>query len=62
MERLSYGHTYNLQIAQAERAFGELRAVVAMNYDPAKGSDSEQYCKMKKTVDKFIEDFRMEFC
>lgn len=37
MENLSYGHTYNLQIAQAERAFGELRALVAMNYDPAKG-------------------------
>lgn len=37
MERLSYEHTYNLQIAQAERAFGELRALVAMNYEPVKG-------------------------
>lgn len=48
MERLSYGHTYNLQIAQAERAFGELRALVVMNYDPAKGCNSNQYSKMKK--------------
>lgn len=62
MEHLSYGHTYNIQIAQAERAFGELRALVAMNYDPAKGGDSEQYHKMKKMVDEFIEEFRMEFC
>lgn len=62
MERLSYGHTYNIQIAQAERAFGELRALVAMNYDPAKGSNSEQYNKMKQMVDKFIEDFKMDFC
>lgn len=62
MERLSYGHTYNLQIAQAERAFGELRALAAMNYDPAKGGDSEQYDKMKQMINKFIEEFRMEFC
>lgn len=62
MERLSYGHTYNLQIAQAERVFGELRALVAMNYDLAKGGNSEQYHKMKKMVDEFIEEFRMEFC
>lgn len=61
MESLSYGHTYNLQIAQAERAFGELRALVAMNYDPAKGGDLEQYNKMRKMVDEFIEEFRMEF-
>lgn len=62
MESISYGHTYNLQIAQAERAFGELRVLVAMNYDPAKGINSEVYCKMKKLVDDFIENFRMEFC
>lgn len=62
MESLSYGHTYNLQITQAECAFGELRALVAMNYDPAKGGDSEQYHKMRKMVDEFIEEFRMEFC
>lgn len=62
MEILSYGHTYNIQIAQAERAFGELRALVAMNYDPAKGSNSEQYNKMKQMVYKFIEDFKMDFC
>lgn len=62
MESLSYGHTYNLQIAQAERAFGELRALVAMNYDPAKGGNSEVYHKMKKMVDDFITNFRMEFC
>jgi hypothetical protein len=62
MENLSYGHTYNLQIAQAERAFGELKVLVAMNYDPAKGSNSKEYKKMKKMVDEFIEEFRMEFC
>ncbi len=61
MEGLSYGHTYNLQIAQAERAFGELRALVAMNYDPAKGN-SETYSKMKKMVDGFISEFKSEFC
>lgn len=61
MENLSYGHTYNLQIAQAERAFGELRALVAMNYDPAKGSNSEQYSKIKQMVYKFIEDFKNGF-
>lgn len=61
MENLSYGHTYNLQIAQAEKVFGELRALVAMNYDPAKGS-SETYSKMKKMVESFITEFRGEFC
>ena len=61
LEGLSYGHTYNLQIAQAERAFGELRALVAMNYDPAKGN-SETYSKMKKMVDGFISEFKSEFC
>lgn len=61
MEYLAYGHTYNLQIAQAEKAFGELRALVAMNYDPAKGN-SETYSKMKKMVDDFISEFRNEFC
>lgn len=62
MEHLSYGHTYNLQIAQAERAFGELRALVSMNYDPAKGGNAEQYNKIKKMVEEFIEEFRMNFC
>lgn len=61
MESLSYGHTYNLQIAQAERCFGELKALVAMNYDPAKGS-SDIYVKMKNMVDDFISEFRNEFC
>jgi CTP-dependent riboflavin kinase len=61
LEYLAYGHTYNLQIAQAEKAFGELRALVAMNYDPAKGN-SETYSKMKKMVEDFISEFRNEFC
>lgn len=61
MEHLAYGHTYNLQIAQAEKAFGELRALVAMNYDPAKGN-SETYSKMKKMVEGFISEFKSEFC
>lgn len=61
MENLSYGHTYNLQIAQAERCFGELRALVAMNYDPAKGN-SDTFVKMKTMVDDFIAEFRSEFC
>lgn len=61
MERLSYGHTYNLQMAQAERAFGELRALVAMNYDPAKGNIGT-YSEMKKMVDAFISEFQSEFC
>lgn len=61
MENLAYGHTYNLQIAQAERAFGELRALVAMNYDPAKGN-SKTYVKMKKYVEQFIDEFKSDFC
>ena len=61
MEYLAYGHTYNLQIAQAEKAFGELRALVAMNYDPAKGN-SEIYSKMKEMVEGFISEFKSEFC
>ena len=61
MENLSYGHTYNLQIAQVANAFGELRALVAMNYDPAKGN-SDTYSKMKKMVECFIPEFRSEFC
>lgn len=61
MEYLAYGHTYNLQIAQAEKAFGELRALVAMNYDPAKGN-SETYSKMKEMVEGFISEFKSEFC
>ena len=39
---ISYGDTYSNQIAQAERCFGELRALVAMNYDPAKGSEHKE--------------------
>ena len=61
MENLAYGHTYNLQIAQAEKAFGELRALVAMNYDPAKGN-SKTYSKMKEMVEGFISEFKNEFC
>ena len=61
MENLSYGHSYNLQIAQAERCFGELKALVAMNYDPAKGN-SDTYKKMRIMVDDFIDEFRNEFC
>ena len=61
MESLNYGHTYNIQIAQAERMFGEMRALVAMNYDPAKWN-SETYCKMKHMVEEFIREFRDQFC
>ncbi|WP_333645912.1 hypothetical protein [Lacrimispora sp.] len=61
MENLSYGHTYNLQITQVEKAFGELRVLVAMNYDPAKGN-SDTYSKMKEMVECFIGKFRSEFC
>lgn len=61
MESLSYGHTYNIQIAQAERMFGEMRALVAMNYDPAKGN-SKTYSKMKNMVEDFIREFRDQFC
>jgi hypothetical protein len=50
-----------LQIAQAERAFGELRALVAMNYDLAKGNIGT-YSEMKKMVDAFISEFQSEFC
>ncbi len=60
MENLAYGHTYNLQIAQAERAFGELRALVAMNYDPAKGN-SKTYVEMKNKVEQFIIEFKSDF-
>lgn len=59
---ISYGDTYSNQIAQAERCFGELRALVAMNYDPAKGSKNEQYKKMKGMVENFIEEFKYNFC
>lgn len=59
---ISYGDTYSNQIAQAERCFGELRALVAMNYDPAKGSKHEQYKKMKDMVENFIEEFKDNFC
>lgn len=61
MENLAYGHTYNLQIAQAEKTFGELRALVAMNYDPAKGN-SKTYAKMKNMVEQFIAEFKTDFC
>lgn len=57
-----YGDTYSNQIAQAERCFGELRALVAMNYDPAKGSKNEEYKKMKDMVENFIEEFKDNFC
>jgi hypothetical protein len=59
---ISYGDTYSNQIAQAERCFGELRALVAMNYDHAKGSKHEQYKKMKEMVEKFIGEFKDNFC
>lgn len=59
---ISYGDTYSNQIAQAERCFGELRALVAMNYDPAKGSKNEQYKKMEGMVENFIEEFKNNFC
>ena len=55
---ISYGDTYSNQIAQAESCFGELRALVAMNYDPAKGSTNKEYKEMKD----FIEEFRNQFC
>lgn len=59
---ISYGDTYSNQIAQAERCFGELRALVAMNYDPSKGSDNDQYKKMKGMVEDFIVEFKDNFC
>lgn len=61
MENLSYGCTYNLQLAQAEKCFGELRALVAMNYDPAKGSNSKEYKKMNEMVEKFISEMEDNF-
>ena len=54
MENLSYGHTYNLQIAQVEKAFCELKELVTMNYDP--------YSKMKEMVECFIAEFKSELC
>ena len=59
---ISYGDTYSNQIAQAERCFGELRALVAMNYDPAKGSENTQYREMKVMVENFIDEFKQNFC
>lgn len=60
--KITYGDTYSNQIAQAERCFGELRALVAMNYDPAKGIENTQYKKMNEMVENFIEEFKQNFC
>lgn len=57
---ISCGDTYSNQIAQAERCFGELRALVAMNYDPVSGY--KEYKKMKDMVEGFIEEFKDNFC
>lgn len=61
IENILYEDTYNNQIAQAERCFGELRALVAMNYDPAKGSNNQQYKGMKNMVEDFIAEFKDKF-
>lgn len=59
---ISYGDIYSNQIAQAERCFGELRALVAMNYDSTRGSDNNQYKEMKNMVEDFITEFKDNFC
>lgn len=58
MEQIAYpgGFYYQIQCAQLEKCKGELRALVALNYDPAKGNRSERYAEIKKLVDCMIEE------
>ena len=44
--------------AQMERAIGELRAMVVMNYD---STHPETYNKMKKRIEDFIEELQNDF-
>ena len=44
--------------AQMEKAFGELRTMVQMNYKP---ENPERYREMKKKVEDFIQDMEFNF-
>ncbi len=51
---------YSMQFAQLEKCKGKLKALVAMNYDPAKGPRDENYNAIKQLVDCIIEELDSE--
>lgn len=51
---------YQIQQMQLQKAIGELRALVALHYDPMRGK-TEEYRNIRDMVEKFIEELKSNF-
>lgn len=53
---------YRQQLAQAERAIGELNALKVMYYEPYESNGGVHYQSGKKIIDKMVKEIRDNFC